>query len=137
MCFSNKYKYRTLNKGCYYIITKNKTSRKRKSSILWKIVLSNFSIFDTKKLCFILHYIIQYNTFDVALLEQKIWCGRVTLNEVLNNYGLNLNHYLYPKASFIKNFLYVKYIKWLPSLCTKNLIWEKCLTVYSLVCTKC
>ena len=26
--------------------------------------------------------------FDAALLAQKTRCGRVTLNEVLNNYGL-------------------------------------------------
>ena len=35
-------------RGCYYIITKDKTSRKRNTSILWKIALSSFSIVHTK-----------------------------------------------------------------------------------------
>ena len=36
------------------------------------------------------YYTILYKIilFDATLLVQKIRCGRVTLNEVLNNYGL-------------------------------------------------
>ena len=54
--FSMKYKYRTLHGGYYYIITKNKTTRKRKTNILWKIVLSSFSIFHTKILYMTKYY---------------------------------------------------------------------------------
>ena len=69
MCFSNKYKYRTIHGGCYWTMTKNKTSRKGKNKHFLKILLSSFSIFHTKILC--------------------MTNGGFTLKEALNSYGLS------------------------------------------------
>ena len=60
MCFNNKYKYRTLNGGHYYII-KNKTSRKRKKKKLFERLYGAVSQFFVQK-----YYTRQNNTS---------WCG--------------------------------------------------------------
>ena len=60
MCFNNKYNYRTVHGGCYQVITKNKTSRKRKTKIKQffnfsyknmhdKIILFNAVLLEKKK----------------------------------------------------------------------------------------
>ena len=90
MWFNNKYKYRTLHGWCYEVITK-KNKQKRKANILWKIVLSSFSIFHTKQTKWQNDKII---LFDAALLlQKKTRCGRVTLNDVLNKYGQSTKWY--------------------------------------------
>ena len=79
-------------KGCRSDNKTSKTIRKRKTNILWKIVVF---LKEVVFQFFIQKYCTRQNDtfwlFDAALFVQKkkkTRCGRVTLKEGLNNYGL-------------------------------------------------
>ena len=86
MCFNNKYKNRTIHGGCYQIIKKLKqTDMENKHSL--KDCIEQFFDFSYKNICD------KILLFDATLLAQKntMWGeGGVTLNKVLNNYGITV-----------------------------------------------
>ena len=50
MCFNNKYKWRTLHRGCYKIITEKTKQAENEIQTFFEIVLNSFSIIYMKVL---------------------------------------------------------------------------------------
>ena len=71
MCFSNKYKYQTLNEGCYYIVIKTKQAENKKQTFFEILYWVIFQFFLQK--CYTLYYTTLYKIllFDAALSIQK------------------------------------------------------------------
>ena len=82
MCFNNKFNYRTIHGGCYWIITKkNKQAENKKHKFFGRLHWIVFQFF-------IWNIIHNKIVFDTLLEQKKTQCMWVKLNQALNNYGL-------------------------------------------------